>query len=107
MAQLALFPAALDLSHIDEILEISDALLQRSRSRNHSFVQKVTVLRGYLEMHRMFPDRDYSNQLSKGLAEVTAAVHLHLNTESPQSIADFGACCEHGWLDVIEPAASH
>lgn len=90
MAQFALCPAALDLSHIDEILEISDALLQRSR--NHSFVQKVTVLRGYLEMHRMFPDRDYTNQLSKGLAEVTAAVHLHLNTEAPRSIADFGAC---------------
>ena len=90
MAQLALFPAALALSHIDEILEIADAI--RQRSRNHNFVQKVTVLRGYLEMHRMFPDRDYSNQLSKGLAEVTAVVHVHLNTESPRSIADFGAC---------------
>lgn len=92
MATLACGPAALDLSHINEILEIADALLKRSRE--HSFVQKVTILSGYLEMHRMFPDRDYRAVLSKALAEVTAAVHLHLNSELPWRTADFGACHE-------------
>jgi len=105
MATLACGPAALDLSHINEILEIADALL--NRSREHGFVQKVTILRGYLEMHRMFPDRDYRAVLSKALAEVTAAVHLHLNSELPWRTADFGACVENRRRDVIKPAASH
>jgi len=90
MATLAARRGAIDLSHINEILEIADAILKRSR--DHNFVQKVTILRGYLEMHHMFPDRDYRAVLSKTLADVAAAVHLHLNGELPRHTADFRAC---------------
>jgi hypothetical protein len=79
MAGLTTCPTDIDLSHINEILEVADTIL--ARLRDHGFVQKVTILRGYLEMYRMFPGTHYRDKLSQALAEVTAAAHLYLNGE--------------------------
>ena len=63
-------------SHISEILQVADSIL--NRDVDSDLIDKVTVLKGYWELSRMIPDRDYSPILSRALAELTPAVHSHL-----------------------------
>jgi NTP pyrophosphatase (non-canonical NTP hydrolase) len=72
-------PAALRSSHVSEVIEVAAAILQRHRDED--LAKKVFVMRGCLEMSQMHPERDYQERLNKALADLTAAVHLHLNVE--------------------------
>jgi hypothetical protein len=75
----------LDTSHVSEVLEVADSILRRHQDAE--LAQKMFVMRGYLEMSRMYPERDYNEALHKALADLTAVVHLHLNAEL-QAIAN-------------------
>jgi hypothetical protein len=69
--------AAPDLSHVSEVLEVAHSVLQRDQV----LTEKTLVLQEYLEISKMYPERDYREGFSKALADLTAAVHLHLNAE--------------------------
>jgi hypothetical protein len=72
-------PTAFDISHVSEILEVANSILRRHQ--DGELMQKTFLLRGYLEMSRTYPERDHNELLHKALADLTAAVHRHLNSE--------------------------
>ena len=39
------------------------------------------AMQKYLEMSKKYPKRDYRVALNKALRDLTAAVHIHLNSE--------------------------
>ena len=39
------------------------------------------AMQKYLEMTKKYPERDYRTALNKALRDLTAAVHIHLNSE--------------------------
>jgi hypothetical protein len=72
-------PTVIESSHASEVLEVASSILQRHRDED--LAKKTFVMRGYLEMSKMHPERDYREALNKALADLTGAVHLHLNAE--------------------------
>jgi hypothetical protein len=74
-------------SHISEILQVADTILNRNADRD--LIDKVTVLKGYWELSQMIPDRDYSSILSRALAELTPAVHYYLTHDLEQGTTVF------------------
>ena len=68
-----------DASHASEVLGVANSILRRHRDVR--LVQKIFVMQGYLEMSQMYPKRDYNEALRKAFADLTAVVHLQLNTE--------------------------
>ena len=72
-------PTVIESSHASEVLEVASSILQRHRDED--LAKKTFVMRGYLEMSKMHPERDYCDALNKALADLTGAVHLHLNAE--------------------------
>jgi hypothetical protein len=88
VASTATKPAAFDISHVSEVLEVANTILRRHQ--NDELVQKTFLLQGYLEMSRTYPERDYNEVLHKALADLTAAVHLHLNSELHAITSLFG-----------------
>ena len=59
--------AAFDMSHVSEVLEVASSILRRHR--DDELVQKMFLLQGYLEMSRMYPERDCNEVLHKALAD--------------------------------------
>jgi hypothetical protein len=72
-------PTAFEISHGPEVLEVANAILRRHH--DNELIQKMLLLQEYLEMSRTYPERDCQEAVHKALADLTAAVHLHLNSE--------------------------
>ena len=75
----ALSTPAPDLSHVSEVLEVAETILERHRDEHLS--KKTLIMQGFLEMSERYPERDYRTSIGRALAELTGAVHLHLNAE--------------------------
>jgi hypothetical protein len=69
---------SMDQSRALELLEVTQIVLERKHDQY--LIDKVTVLQGYLELSGMSPDQDYGPILRRATAEVTAALHFHLET---------------------------
>jgi hypothetical protein len=72
-------PAAIDFSYISEVLQVALNILQQHR--NQGLAEKTFVMQEYLEMSKTHPERDFGEMVNKALADLTGAVHLHLNAE--------------------------
>ena len=72
-------PAAIDVSYVSEVLEVALSILQRHRDED--LAEKTSAVHEYLEMSKRHSERDYREVLNKALADLTGAVHLHLNAE--------------------------
>ena len=68
-----------ELSHVSEVLEVATSILQRHRDEHLG--KKTLIMQGFLEMSQRYPERDYRASMDRALAELTGAVHLHLNAE--------------------------
>ena len=72
-------PATIDLSHVSEVLEVANTILQRHDDEH--LATKILIMQGFLEMSQRYPERDYRASIDRALAELTGAVNLHLNAE--------------------------
>jgi hypothetical protein len=79
---------AIGSSHISEVLEVAHTIL--SRHRDEHLAKKTLIMEGFLEMRQRYPERDYRLSIDKALAELTDAVHIHLNAELHAAAALFG-----------------
>jgi hypothetical protein len=68
-----------ELFHVSEVLEVATSILQRHQ--NEHLGKKTLIMQGFLEMSQRYPERDYRATIDRALAELTDAVHLHLNAE--------------------------
>jgi len=66
-------------SHISEVLEVAHSILRRHQ--DHDLAQKTFVMQEYLDLQRKRPGLDCREPLHTALADLTAAVHRHLNAE--------------------------
>lgn len=71
--------AAIDESHISEILKLAHDMLQRYRDQD--LADKTLTVQEYLEMSRVHPEWDYRDLLANAHADLVGAVHLRLNVE--------------------------
>ena len=79
----AVTPTSIDLSHVSEVLEVALSILQRHRDEH--LAKKTLIMQGFLEMSQRYPEQDYRASIQRALAELTGAVHLHLNGELHRS----------------------
>ena len=79
MSGIPAIPATIDLSHVSEVLEVALSILQRHRDEH--LAKKMLIMQGFLKMTQRHSDRDYRASIERALAELTGAVHLHLNAE--------------------------
>ena len=56
-------PAAIDLSHVTEVLDVAQSILQRHRDQ--SLADKAFTMQEYLEMSKMHPEWNYRELLNK------------------------------------------
>jgi hypothetical protein len=75
-------------AHITEILEVAESIVKRNADSD--LIDKVTVLKGYLELSQMLPDHDYSSILCRALADLTPIVHSHLAGDAGQEVTASG-----------------
>jgi hypothetical protein len=68
--------SGMDLSHATEILEVAQALFQRTH--DEALPQKMAVLKSYLGLSRVYRGGDYDAGFQNALANLTDAVHSHL-----------------------------
>ena len=61
------------------MLEVAHSILQRHR--DDDLASKTFVLQEYMELSERHPERDYCELINRALANLTAAVQLHLNAE--------------------------
>jgi uncharacterized protein with gpF-like domain len=66
--------AAIDSSHISEILDVAHSILQRHRDPD--LADKIFIAQEYLEMSKMHPEWDYCELLNRAHADLISAVHL-------------------------------
>ena len=71
--------AAFGAPHISKVLKVALGILERNCDEH--LAKKTLMVQGYLEISQRYPERDYHVSLNKALADLTAAIHLHLNTE--------------------------
>ena len=69
----------MDLFHAYEVLEAAKSILERHR--DDDLAKKTFAVQEYLEMREHHPERSFSESLDRALADLTAAVHRHLNAE--------------------------
>ena len=67
-----------EVSDVAKLLEQAHKILPQSQDQD--LVQKVTILKEYLEFRRMNPDRDYGPILRRAAAELSHSVQSHLRT---------------------------
>ena len=67
---------ASEVSHVTELLELAHRILPQTRDED--LIQKVTILREYLEFSQMNRDRDYGPILRRAAAELGHSVESHL-----------------------------
>ena len=72
-------PTRINLSYASELLEVALSILRRHHDRD--LARKTLAVQKYLEMSKKYPKRDYRVELNKALRNLTAAVHIHLNSE--------------------------
>ena len=68
--------SGMDLSHATGILEVAQALYQRTR--DEALPHKMAVLKSYLRLRRLYRGGDYDEGFQSALADLTEAVHSHL-----------------------------
>jgi CRISPR/Cas system endoribonuclease Cas6 (RAMP superfamily) len=68
--------SGMDLSHATGILEVAQALFQRTKDK--ALPQKIAVLKSYLGLGRVYSGGDYDEGFQNALADLTDAVHSHL-----------------------------
>jgi hypothetical protein len=66
-------------SEIPELLEVAFSILENHRDDDLS--QKLFVMQQYLEISDRYPEGKYREGLKKSIADLTSAVHRHLNDE--------------------------
>ena len=72
-------PTRINFPYASELLEVALSFLRRHHDRD--LAKKTLAMQKYLEMTKKYPDRDYRTALNKALRDLTAAVHIHLNSE--------------------------
>ena len=72
-------PTRINFPYASELLEVALSILRRHHDRD--LAKKTLAMQKYLEMAKKYPDRDYRAALNKALRDLTAAVHIHLNSE--------------------------
>lgn len=68
--------SGMDLSHGTGILEVAQALYQRTK--DEALTHKMAVLKSYLGLGRSYRGGDYDQGFQSALANLTDAVHSHL-----------------------------
>jgi hypothetical protein len=68
--------SGMDLSHAAGILEVAQALYQRTN--DEVLTHKMAVLKSYLGLGRAYRGGDYDEGFKNALADLTEAVHSHL-----------------------------
>ena len=68
--------SGMDLSHATGILEVAQALFQRTK--DETLTHKMAVLKSYLGLGRVYRGGDYDEGFQNALADLTEAVHSHL-----------------------------
>ena len=66
-------------SHVSEVLEVAQSILRRHQ--DDDLAEKAFVLQEFWELQKRNPELDTREALNNALADLTAAVHLHLNAE--------------------------
>ena len=72
-------PGRIDLSYASELLEVAFSILQRHHDRD--LAKKTIAMQKYLEMSKKYPKRESREAMNRALRDLTAAVHIHLNSE--------------------------
>jgi hypothetical protein len=72
-------PTRVNLPYASELLEVALSILQRHHDRD--LAKKAVAMQQYLEMTKKYPARDYRAEVNKALRDLTAVVHIHLNSE--------------------------
>ena len=81
-------PAAINLSHVTEILDVAHSILERHRDQD--LADKTFTVQEYLEMSTTHSEWNYRELLNKAYADLIDAVHLRLNAELAAITARFG-----------------
>jgi len=68
--------SGMDLSHATGILEVAEALYQRTNDKR--LPQKMAVLKSYLGLGQVYQGGVYDEGFQNALAELTEAVHSRL-----------------------------
>ena len=68
--------SGMDLSHATGIVEVAQALYQRTNDQ--ALMQKMVVLNSYLGLGQVYCGGDYDNGFQTALADLTDGVHSHL-----------------------------
>jgi len=68
--------SGMDLSHATEILEVAEALYERTK--DDALMQKMAVLKSYLGLGQVYRGGDYDDGFHTALADLTDTVHSHL-----------------------------
>jgi hypothetical protein len=66
----------MDLSHATGIVEVAQALYQRTHDQ--ALMQKMAVLKSYMGLGQVYCGGDYDNGFQTALADLTDTVHSHL-----------------------------
>jgi len=66
-----------DKSDIAEVLEAAQVI--SLRTHDHKLIQKITILKGYLDLAKMMPSRDYESNIRRLVDELTVAIHAHIS----------------------------
>ncbi len=64
------------MSQVTELLEVAHTILPKAS--DHDLVQKVTILKEYLDFSQMNPEHDYGPILRRAAAELDHSVQFHL-----------------------------
>ena len=72
-------PSRINLSYVSELLEVAFSILQRHHDRD--LAKKTIAMQKYLEMSKKYPKRESREAMNRALRDLTAAVHIHLNSE--------------------------
>ena len=68
--------SVMDLSHATGIVEVAQALYQRTHDQ--ALMQKMAVLKSYMGLGQVYCGGDYDNGFQTALADLTDTVHSHL-----------------------------
>jgi hypothetical protein len=80
-------PASIE-SHVSEVLEVAQSILRRHHDDDLS--EKMSLMQECLALQKKRPELDCRDLLSGALADLTCAVHRHLNTEVEAIASIFG-----------------
>jgi hypothetical protein len=72
-------PSRIDLAYVSELLEVAFSILERHHDRD--LARKTIAMQKYLEIGKRHPNRGSREAMNRALRDLTAAVHIQLNSE--------------------------